>query len=202
MKGQTRSAGDKVAQAVRTAFLVLVVLVAAGCVTTAATGRYQARPVLTGSMRPGLPVGGIVVTKRVPVSDLGVRDVIVFHRPDEPSELVVHRIIALRHLADGSVRIQTRGDNNPVRDPWKVTLRGDTAYRAVFSVPLIGYAAIWFRELLTRQVALLLAGACVLAALIVLVSKRGSAGSGSGGSPARTSRPVATRQTRRQRMTP
>jgi signal peptidase len=112
------------------------------CVLAVATGRYQVRPVLSGSMEPGLPVGGIVITERVPMADVHVRDVVVFHRPDHPDELVVHRIIALNPSADGPI-IQTQGDANTIADPWKVTMRGDTAYRAVFTLPVIGYAAVW-----------------------------------------------------------
>lgn len=87
-------------------------------------------------------VGGVVVTERVPTSALQVRDVVVFHRPDQSAELIVHRIIALTPSATGPI-VQTQGDANTVPDPWKVSLRGATAYRAVFSLPLIGYAAVW-----------------------------------------------------------
>ncbi len=107
------------------------------------------------------------MTERVPISSLQVRDVIVFHRPDNPAELVVHRIISLKHVGDALV-IKTQGDNNPVPDPWTVTLRGSTAYRAQFSLPLIGYAAIWWHQPQTRTIALWLAGLCALAALVVL----------------------------------
>lgn len=168
MTDKDHSWRDLIVRGVRTAALVLVVLIAAGSAAAVLSGRYQARPVLSGSMRPGLPIGGVVVTKRVPVSSLQVRDVIVFHRPDNPEELVVHRIIALHHVG-GSTVIRTKGDDNPVRDPWKVTLRGSTAYRAEFSVPLVGYAAIWWHQPLTRTVALGLAALCALAALLILL---------------------------------
>ena len=106
------------------------------------SGRFQVRPVLSGSMEPGFPVGGIVVTERVPISELQIRDVVVLHRPDRPDELIVHRIVALTPSANGPV-VQTQGDANTIPDPWKVTLRGATAYRAVYTLPLIGYAAVW-----------------------------------------------------------
>lgn len=121
--------------------VVLLGLVAIG-VGNLVSGRYQMRPVLSGSMRPGLPVGGIVITKRVPIESLQVRDVVVFHRPDQPQELIVHRIISLKKSPSGPI-IQTQGDANDAPDPWKVSLRGSTAYRASFSVPLVGYAAVW-----------------------------------------------------------
>lgn len=189
MTVETRSWGDRVLGAVRSIALVAVVLVAVGCVAAVVSGNFQARPVLTGSMRPGLPVGGLVVTKRVPVSSLQLRDVIVFHRPDNPDELVVHRIIALRHVA-GALEIRTQGDDNPVRDQWQVTLRGQDAYRAQFSVPLVGYAAIWWHQPGTRTLALGLAALCALAALVVLALPRFRRGT-SGSSPETVASDVA-----------
>jgi signal peptidase I len=145
------------------ALLLLMLGLAALGAAAVISGSYQVRPVLSGSMTPGLPIGGVVVTERVPVSELQVRDVIVFHRPDKPEELIVHRIIALTPGASGPV-VQTQGDANYLPDPWKVSLRGSTAYRAVFSVPLVGYAAVWAhgpagRETLMVVGALLIVGA-------------------------------------------
>lgn len=124
------------------------------------SGNYQVRPVLSGSMTPGLPIGGVVVTARVPVSALQVRDVIVFHRPDKPDELIVHRIIALTQDSTGTI-MQTQGDANYVPDPWRVRLRGSTAYRAVFSVPLVGYAAVWAHGTTGRET-LMIVGAFLI----------------------------------------
>ncbi len=118
------------------------------------SGRYQVRPVLSGSMRPGLPVGGVVITERVPVTSLHVRDVVVLHRPDRPQELVVHRITSLTPGPSGLV-VHTQGDANRTADPWHVALRGKTAYRAVYSLPLAGYAAVWVHSPAGRRVFLL-----------------------------------------------
>jgi signal peptidase I len=119
------------------------------------SGHYQVRPVLSGSMVPLLPVGGVVVTERVPISSLRVGDVVVFHRPDRPAELVVHRIVALTPGVAGPV-VRTKGDANGMPDPWQVTLRGTTAYRASFSVPVIGYVAVWAHGPAGRQTFLIL----------------------------------------------
>jgi hypothetical protein len=40
----------------------------------------------------------------------------------------------------------TQGDANVVRDPWTLSIRGDFAYRARWSVPLIGYVAIAYQN--------------------------------------------------------
>lgn len=143
--------------------IAIVVALAALCVAAVASGRYQVRPVLSGSMRPGLPVGGIVVTQQVPASSLNVRDVIVFHRPDKPDELVVHRIVTMKQGPSGPV-VQTQGDANNAADPWTVTLQGDTAYRAVFSLPYAGYVAVWMHSPAGRTAILLVGLALVIGA--------------------------------------
>jgi signal peptidase len=132
--------------------LLVVVLAGAAAVLS---GAYQVRPVLSGSMRPGLPVGGAVVTHRVPVTSLHQRDVIVFHPPDRPRELVVHRIVAIDSGAAGTV-VQTQGDANDAPDPWRLTLHGDTVYRAQLSVPFLGYASVWMHSPTGRRVLLVL----------------------------------------------
>ena len=132
-------------RAARTAMAVILAALVTAASIAVLSGHYQLQPVLSGSMRPGLPVGGVVVTHRVPTASLELQDVIVFHRPDRPNELVVHRITALTPGPNGPV-VQTRGDANTKSDPWRVTLEGSTAYRAVFAVPLLGYASVWLHS--------------------------------------------------------
>ena len=132
----------RTAHVVRLTVYAVVIGLLAVVVAAVASGRYQVRPILSGSMEPGLPTGGVVITQRVPISEIKVRDVVVFHRPDRPDDVITHRITELTESANGPV-IQTQGDANVIPDPWKVTMRGDTAYRAVFTRPVVGYAAGW-----------------------------------------------------------
>lgn len=160
MREQHRSRFRRTKRWLDNTLLVLLIGLFGLGATAVISGNYQLRPVLSGSMTPGLPIGGVVVTERVPVSALQVRDVIVFHRPDKPDELVVHRIIALTQESTGTI-MQTQGDANYVPDPWRVSLRGSTAYRAVFSVPLVGYAAVWAHGTTGRQT-LMIVGAFLI----------------------------------------
>ncbi|NMM15614.1 MAG: signal peptidase I [Cellulomonas sp.] len=178
MRGERRSRAGRAEHWLGNFLLAIGLALGVAGAAAVISGRYQVRPVLSGSMRPGLPVGGVVVTERVPVSALQVRDVVVFHRPDEPQELVVHRIIALTPGASGPV-VQTQGDANVAPDPWNVTLRGVTAYRVVFAVPLIGYAAVWAhstagRGILTVGGLLLVVGASAGSLLSVRRSAKGA----------------------------
>jgi signal peptidase I len=133
----------KVAQAA----LVIVILGSAAFAGLALfRGSWMVTPVLSGSMRPGLPVGGVAISQRVPVSSLADREVIVFRSPVNPSEQVVHRIVKLDHTGSGQVLINTQGDANMARDPWTLTIQGHSAYRVRWSIPLVGYAAVAFQN--------------------------------------------------------
>ncbi|MGD0743286.1 MAG: signal peptidase I [Acidimicrobiales bacterium] len=122
--------------------LLLAVLGAAGVAAFALVqGTWEVSPILSGSMRPGLAVGGVVISQRVPVDSLHVRDVIVFADPYKPSEQVVHRIVRITKGPGGKLQFKTQGDANTVRDPWTMSVPGGYVYRARWTVPLLGYVA-------------------------------------------------------------
>jgi signal peptidase len=169
--GRTTGALTKVRR-LRGAFssllIVLAVCALAWCGYQTGTGRWHATPVLSGSMRPGLQPGDIVVTQRVPISDLHVRDVIVFHPPNEGDQQTVHRIVKLK-VKKGTTVITTRGDANSINDQAVTSLSGTTAYRVARVVPLVGYPAVWLsgghHGLLAIALGILM---LVVAAIIVL----------------------------------
>jgi signal peptidase I len=97
-------------------------------------------------MRPGLSVGGVVISQRVPVASLHVRDVIIFRDPFKPSEQIVHRIVKITKGPGAKLLFNTQGDANTVRDPWTLTIEGNYIYRARWSVPLVGYVAIAYQN--------------------------------------------------------
>ena len=162
---------------VQTLLLAILLTLAGIGVTAVASGRYQIRPVLSGSMRPGLPVGGVVVTERVPLSDINVRDVIVFTNPNDPSKRVVHRVISLRRTGS-TVIAKTQGDANNAPDPWTLSLHGSTAYRAVYTVPLIGYPAVWLQNVGGRGLLLLATGVALVIAVLAIWRKERRKGGG------------------------
>jgi signal peptidase I len=146
-KKATRS-GSKLATAGRwlRAFvayvLLLAVLGAAGiCAYALVQGTWQVTPVLSGSMRPGFSVGGAVISQRVPVDSLHVRDVIIFSDPYKPSEQIVHRIVKITKGPGGKLLFNTQGDANTVRDPWTLQIKENYIYKVRWSVPLLGYVA-------------------------------------------------------------
>ena len=105
--------------------LIIVVLVLVIClmafvliqnrVQNAATpslGPYRLYIVLSGSMEPTLQVGGMVVVKEVPASEIQTGDIITFNSGGKSNTPTTHRVI---DIEEGL--FQTKGDANEVADP-------------------------------------------------------------------------------------
>jgi signal peptidase len=96
----------------------------------------QALAVLSGSMTPGLPVGGMIFTREVDPASVEVGDVITFQNSPDAPELVTHRVIAIDG-SSGAPVFTTKGDANedPDTDPRPASaVRGELW----FSVPEVG----------------------------------------------------------------
>lgn len=97
-------------------------------VTTASEARYQSNVIISGSMTPTIPIGSLVISKTVPISQLKKGDVIVF---DTEGERLTHRITAI-----SKEKIQTKGDANDYLDAGTVK----KIYGKVgMVIPKIGY---------------------------------------------------------------
>ncbi|MCU1373493.1 MAG: signal peptidase [Actinomycetia bacterium] len=101
---------------------------------------YQMFYVRTGSMEPTIPVGSLIVLRPVKATNLRIGDVISFHRPDNPSEIVTHRIHRIVDDPDEGLVFRTKGDANTSEDSWSIPARGK-GWRYSFKVPLLGYLA-------------------------------------------------------------
>ena len=141
-----RGVGHYVKSTIAT-IVVVAILAGAGFVALSlARGTWMVTPVLSGSMRPGFSVGGVVVSQRVPLKDIAVRDVIVFQNPILRTEQMIHRIIKLTRLPGGAIKIKTQGDATPIPDPWTVEIRTRDVYRIRWSLPLLGYVAVAYQN--------------------------------------------------------
>ena len=123
-------------------------------------------PVLSSSMRPGMTVGGAVISQRVPLDILHVRDVIIFDDPFRPSGQIVDRIVRINRSKSGQLQFVTQGDANTARDPWTLTIKGNDVYRVRWSVPLLGYVANSYQN----HRAYYLLGAGVVLMLVALIT--------------------------------
>lgn len=93
--------------------------------------------ILTGSMRPGLPPGTLVVMKPAGPDDIGVGSIVTYQlRSGEPT-VVTHRVVEVRQSLSGDVEYVTQGDANSVADELPVRpeqVRGTLWY----AVPQLG----------------------------------------------------------------
>ena len=110
---------------------------------------FQAFYVRSGSMSPAIPVGALVVATRASAGDLQPGDVIVFHRPDRPQMMVVHRIAAVEESASGPVFV-TQGDANGSPDGWQVPATGD-GWQARYSISRAGFVVGWMHAAASRR---------------------------------------------------
>lgn len=93
--------------------------------------------VLTGSMRPDLPPGTLVVARPVDPTEIGIGTVITYQLRSGDPTVVTHRVVAVRTSLTGEVELQTKGDANDVPDAKWVRpeqVRGELWY----SVPYLG----------------------------------------------------------------
>jgi signal peptidase len=81
---------------------------------------------------------------------------------------VTHRIASITPQPGGARVFRTKGDANPVVDPWTFTLQNRTQARAAFHLPFAGFA---LAALADRRLRMLLIGVpALLVALSVLAA--------------------------------
>jgi signal peptidase len=127
---------------VATLLVAVFVLLAAFFIVAPRFG-LEVHPVLSGSMEPALRVGGIILCKEVPVSEVAVGDVIGFNAPGGIK--VTHRVIDIID-EDGKRWFQTKGDANEDPDPELISISGETVDKVVYHLPYLGFFASLMRS--------------------------------------------------------
>lgn len=149
-----------------TLLTVLLVLLAASVAGTRVAG-LEPLTVLTGSMRPAIDPGDLVLVSRIRARDARPGQVITFRSPDGRDRTVTHRVVTATPRA-GQIAFVTRGDANDAPELWSTDAAGRIGrVRAV--VPRAGYVARPLSEGWSRAMALgllTLAGACTALWLI------------------------------------
>ena len=98
---------------------------------------YRVLYVRSGSMAPGAPVGSLALFRPARAASLHRGDVIAFTPIGRPGTPVAHRIVRIERTGTGRAFV-TRGDANPLPDPWRIPARG-SGWREVGVVPGLGY---------------------------------------------------------------
>ena len=166
---------------VKTAILLAVVVVSVFAfwigLTTALKTEYPMLAVASGSMESTLYKGDLIMVQGVPnASDIMVDrddavppgDIIVFHKPTDTSELIVHRAID-KELRGGIWYFQTKGDANSGADNWDGNWKTDCDLaenylvgKVVGHVSHIGYIPLFLREFLWTPIGMILIVALLL----------------------------------------
>jgi signal peptidase I len=106
---------------------------------------YTRQEIDSWPLKNGFRKGDVLVIKGVDRSQLKVGDVIVFDIEGQKVP-IVHRIVKLNS------EIVTKGDHNPVIDPWKVErIHG----RVVFVIPFLGWPKLIFTYIVSWLLSLL-----------------------------------------------
>ncbi len=100
--------------------------------------------VLTGSMRPGVQPGDVVMDRPIKISDAHVGDVVTFSDPSRKGVLVTHRIRAIAHGPE-TTQVETRGDANNTSERWTIATK-DRVGLVVYVIPKIGRVATVIRN--------------------------------------------------------
>lgn len=96
--------------------------------------------VQTGSMRPDLPPGSLVVVRPVTGDDIAVGDVVTYQVASGEPVFVTHRVVSVSYDGRGELSMRTQGDANAVPDQEsvrEVQVRGELWY----SLPYVGYVS-------------------------------------------------------------
>ena len=111
------------------------------------TGKYQTLSVLSGSMRPGIQVGAMVLVTPEAPRDVRVGQIITYQIPVEDHRVVSHRVVKmLEGAGTDSPVVQTKGDANNGPDPWQARITSATVWQVRGSVPYAGRLVYWLRR--------------------------------------------------------
>lgn len=94
--------------------------------------------VLSGSMKPSIGAGSVVLTVTEPPNLYMPGMIVAFRPPPNPRETVIHRITTIQPNRNAVLEVSTKGDANTNGDPWVLTL-GAISGRVIVHIPWLGY---------------------------------------------------------------
>jgi len=116
--------------------------------------------VLSGSMEPALPLGGVVFIKPVEPTDIGPGSIIAY-RSGEP--LITHRVVDV--IDESELSFITKGDANQSPDlspDLSPVPAASVVGKVIFDVPYLGYLAAFVKTPLGFLLAIFLPGLAII----------------------------------------
>ena len=120
-------------------FFILFVILCFFVVIVPLIFRVKFYVIASGSMKPEINIGDLVVSKKVDANKLKKGDIISYHRDDI---IITHRIIRIEKETNEFV---TKGDNNMYEDNSKVTA-DQISGRLVLIIPFLGYIYVFINQ--------------------------------------------------------
>jgi signal peptidase len=122
----------------------IVITVVAVAIIWFSVGLFPIHPALvsSGSMRPTMDVGDVVIIAKVPANVVEPGDIIQFREAERVTTL--HRVVEIQESEGGMVFI-TQGDANSEPDANPV-IPENVVGKAVYNIPKIGWVAIAVKE--------------------------------------------------------
>jgi len=117
------------------------------------TGRYRVVTVLSGSMRPSMPVGSMIIDTPMPRTAVRPGQVITYQAPTDEHPIVTHRVVRVIENG-GQPVVVTKGDANNGIDPWEAALTNGPAWHMRTAIPYAGYAVMVLRSPTIRHITL------------------------------------------------
>ncbi|MFC7405010.1 signal peptidase I [Georgenia alba] len=142
--------------------------------------------VISGSMEPQIPVGGMTFARTIPAADAEVGDVVTLPRPDG-SGLVTHRVVGTEPGPGGATLLTLRGDANDTPDPQPYTVR--QVGEVQLTVPVLGSVALFMQQNVLLVVGVLVLVGAFASLPLRPTPRRGSDGAGTA-APARRAQPA------------
>lgn len=111
-------------------------------------GVFPIKPlgVASGSMKPTLYVGDLVLVRKCNSNDIKVNDIIEYKRKEFT---VIHRVIE-KYQEDGHTFFITKGDNNGGKDNDPVS-EDDLKGKIIARIPYLAWPTLWLERLSGRQ---------------------------------------------------
>jgi signal peptidase I len=139
---------------------------------------------LTHPFARTLHKGDMIIVQGVNPADLNAdypnSDIIVFHKPEEPDELIVHRIVAIEER-NGTLYFYTKGDGNGMNkwptipptseyDPWnngQGVPENLVVGKVVMRIPWIGHLVLFMRNSIGLPIIIILIIIIVIVEFII-----------------------------------
>lgn len=109
------------------------------------TGLYRTVTPLSGSMVPAFAPGDLLVLRPEPLTAVRTGQVITYAIPVDDHHVETHRVLKVLRGGPHPV-IETKGDANPVPDPWTAQLDGGPVWTLHTVIPRGGLPLLWLSQ--------------------------------------------------------